>query len=362
MTFSQKIEQLKTFAYEIGINKVGVCRAEAAASYPFFERWLDEKKHGDVSVGVEDAKSSVNRGMTYLLRRREARKHPNSILRNVKSLMIVALNYDSVNPPTQTTPTLSQPEQFGVVAEYARGCDYHDVVRAKLKRLEQKHRELFPEAASRIVADSAPILEREYALRAGLGRLGRNTLLLNEQCGSRFFLGVLLSTAEFYAEDLQQKNAEMPLSCLPREKSCEHCGRCVAACPIGALDEPYQLDARKCLNYWLIEFTGNEIPSAIRQRVGNRLFGCDTCASVCPFNQRNAKPSFAEISDEDLRRMSLRRQLEHGCLSIACIESLDEAAFHEQFFGTPIFRLGLTNLKRNADVVKENGLNVDFCD
>ncbi|MDR1382426.1 MAG: tRNA epoxyqueuosine(34) reductase QueG [Planctomycetaceae bacterium] len=354
MPVQQKTEELMTFAHEIGIDNVGVCRAEASASYPFFERWLDEKKHGDTSV-INDTNYTVNRGMTYLQRHREARKHPNSILPYVKSLVIVALNYESVNPLPQMSRTLSQLEQFGVVAEYARGYDYHDIMRAKLKRLTEKHHELFPNATTRIVVDTAPIFEREYAMRAGLGRIGKNTLLLNDQYGSRFFLGVLLSTAELHIEPSQNISTEISLSCLPREKSCENCGLCAKTCPVGALDIPYQLDARKCLNYWLIEYAGSNIPSEIRSQVGNRLFGCDTCVSVCPFNKRKVKTLSAEFFDEFLLQRNLRKQLEYGWLSINQIESLDEMAFHEQFSETPIFRLGLTRLKRNAAIVKENG-------
>jgi epoxyqueuosine reductase len=296
--------------------------------------------------------------MTYLQRHREARKHPNAVLPCVKSLVIVALSYESVNPPHQVTRRFLQSGQFGFVAEYARGYDYHGVIRAKLKQLAKKHRELFPNAVTRIAVDSAPILEREYAMRAGLGRIGRNTLLCNDHYGSRFFLGVLLSTAELHVEYSENANTKTPLLCLPQEKSCENCGQCAAACPVSALDEPYQLDARRCLNYWLIEYTGNDIPLEIRRKVGNRLFGCDTCLSVCPFNQRITTPSSAEISGEVLLQMSLRKQLEYGWLSIAHIESLDETAFNEQFSGTPISRLGLTRLKRNAALIKENGLLV----
>jgi len=392
---NHQTEQLFAFAREIGLECIGVCRAETAATYPFFERWLDEKKHGDTSdSNIEHVQQNKNQsnGMTYLHRYREARKHPKSVLPDVKSLVMVAVSYESVNPPPPILKIPSPQEPFGIVAEYARGNDYHDVIRAKLKRLAEKHRELFPNAITRIAVDSAPILEREYAMRAGLGRIGKNTLLINEQFGSRFFLGVLLSSAELFdkifennhvanikkvaavknitktestantpnignangvtnaenAATTQNADAKTPRLLPPRESACENCGRCVEACPVHALDSAYQLDARKCLNYWLIEFQGNEIPPEIRRHLDRRLFGCDTCIRVCPFNQKRFQTPTTKIPADEFQQMSLREQLEHGYLSLAQIECLDEATFRKQFSNTPIFRLGLMRLKRNV--------------
>ena len=341
--------------------------------------------------------------MQYLQRHGEARRHPSSVLHDVKTIFVVALSYAKVNPlrvPLKIfrghagsfdakTVDHTTVADYGIVAEYARGLDYHDVLRAKLQQLAEVHRQLFPDAKTRIAVDTAPILEREYAMRANVGRPGKNTMLINEQCGSRFFLGVLLSTVEFCETQVESCSFDV----LPEQLSpCGNCRRCVDACPTGALT-PYRLDARKCLNYWSIEYQGDDIPPEIAAKFGNRLFGCEICQSVCPFNRcadqsrsqnqgdnsdspqcicKNCQPyekfrpktnasqtpqnlSPANmLSQTDLTALSLREQLELGLMSLSQIESLDEDNFQREFVGTPLVRLGLARLKRNAAIVREN--------
>lgn len=341
MPLDYRTKQLLAHARKIGFDPLGVCRAEPAATFPVFAEWLDENlSYGDC------------RGMNYLSRHRDARQHPTAVLPEVKSLVTVGLSYTAVNPTTNLSVNqqVQCSDGFGVIAEYARGFDYHDVMRTKLRQLAEMHRALFPNAKTRIAVDTAPILEREYATRAGLGWPGKNTMLINERQGSRFFLGLFLTSVELKASENREDTPPLPPS------QCGTCRRCIDACPTRALATPFRLDARKCINYWSIEHPGNDIPPEIAARFGNRLFGCDTCQSVCPFNRTDTvTPAKSALdSPEELTSRSLRVQLETGVMSLSQIENFDENVFQQQFAGTPLLRLGLARLKRNAAIVREN--------
>jgi len=362
-----RTEQLLAYARDIGFDPVGVCRAEPAATFPAFVDWLEET-----------LRDGACRSMTWLVRHRDARRHPAAVLHDVKSLIVVGLSYSTVNPTTHLSTTC--PDGFGFVAEYARGLDYHNVMRTKLRQLAETHHVLFPGAKTRIAVDTAPLLEREYAARAGLGQHGKNTMLINNRHGSRFFIGLLLSTADLNesfkttarnvcvaAEEASDWLKTVTLSInrsltFPAAVSCGDCRHCIDACPTGALSTPYRLDVGKCINYWSIEHPGNDIPHEIAVQFGNRLYGCDTCQSVCPFNRTGSKrtgiagvsSAQAAILPDELTSRSLREQLESGMMSLSQIENLDESEFQHQFAETPFMRLGLPHLKRNAAIVLKN--------
>ena len=220
--------------------------------------------------------------MEYIPRRAAAYEHPKHVLDGARSLLMLATAYRTEEP---AEPAPGQ----GMIARYAWGTDYHDVIRERLHALADFHRELTPGAAVRGVVDTAPLLEREFAELAGLGWVGKNTLLLNRRLGSWFLLAALL-TSETLAYDEPTTTGH-----------CGTCRACIDACPTGAIVEPYRLDARKCISYLTIELR-ESIPPEQRDSIGQRIFGCDICQDVCPFNRRSpptADPAFQPRPDSN---------------------------------------------------------------
>jgi epoxyqueuosine reductase len=246
-------ERLLAAAEELGFELCGIAQAEPPRHFDAFERWLQ---------------AGMNAEMTHFVRNFEARKHPKSLLPDVQSILMLGVSYTKV--------LNSEPHpirQLSGIVEYARGVDYHRWIRSRLEKLAEKHRELFPEGRCRVAVDTAPLLEKQYAVAAGLGTVGKNTLLIHSHFGSKFFLAALLST-----EQLEPTKSPEPFD------PCGKCRKCLDACPTGALTEPFVLDARQCLSYWTLIHRG-ELPTDISEKRGNRFLGCDTCQSVCPHNQ-----------------------------------------------------------------------------
>jgi len=247
-------EQLLAATKELGFELCGVVNAQPPEHFDAFERWLQ---------------TGMNADMTYFVRNFEARQHPKSLLPGVRSILMLGVSYGSV--------LLSEPhpiQQVSGIVEYARGVDYHRWIRRRLENLAERHRELFPDGRCRGTVDTAPILEKQFAAAAGLGAIGKNTLLIHPMLGSKLFLAAFLST-----ELLEPTPLPEPF------EPCGECRRCLDACPMGALVEPFVLDTRRCLSYWTLIHRG-ELPKEISEKRGNRFLGCDTCQSVCPYNQR----------------------------------------------------------------------------
>ena len=246
-------EQLLAVARELGFELCGVTSAESPEHFDAFERWIQ---------------TGMNAGMTHFVRNFEARKHPEALLPGVQSILMLGVSYARV--------LNSEPHpirQLSGIVEYARGVDYHRWIRHRLKVLVERHRELFPEGRCRGVVDTAPLLEKQYAVAAGLGTIGKNTLLIHPTLGSKLFLAAFLTT-----ERLEPTPPSEPFD------PCGECRCCLDACPMGALVEPFILDARRCLSYWTLIHRG-ELPKEVSEKRGNRFLGCDTCQSVCPHNQ-----------------------------------------------------------------------------
>lgn len=305
-------EKLIAWAHEAGFQLAGIAPATAGLGYDRLRRWLDEGKHGD---------------MAYMERHHAARADPNQVLEGVKSLLVVGLAYQSV-PANEPGPG------EGRISNYAWGRDYHEVIRERLGVVSDRLKSEIPEVRCRKVVDSAPVMERDYALLAGLGWLGKNTLVLSTGWGSQFFLGALLL------------DAEIPWTAAPITNHCGTCRRCLESCPTSAFDGPYNLDPRRCISYLTIESKG--IPDRVLQTLtGDWVYGCDICQDVCPWNQRASRRGIAG-SGEFVPRDSLNP------ISLKTLLKLTHETFHEMFRGSAIERLGRDRLVRNALIAVGN--------
>ena len=308
---------LKSSALEAGFDRAGVAQLGPLENGEALVRWLGR---GDQA------------GMEYLGRRVEARLDPSQVFPGARSVLCVALQYH----PLYIEDGERQPEPPGDlwrrVARYARGQDYHDVMGERLRVLEERIREAFPGCETRRYVDTGPVLERELAARAGMGAVGKNTMLLHPEGGSWFLLGEL-----FLSLDLD------PGPVQPVEDLCGNCTRCLDACPTGALPEPYRLDSNRCISYWTIEHRG-PLPEEARRLVGGWVFGCDVCQEVCPWN---AEPAGAVHPEMELPP-------ERGELTLARLLRLPRQEYVERFRGSPMKRAKLEGLQRNAAVAMGN--------
>lgn len=296
-------EALKRRARAFGFDAVGVASAETEwAAGARLEEFLGEGRHGDMDW------------MT-----REARAHPRALWPDARSVVMVGQSY----APRDDSIALLREREQGLVSAYAARRDYHDVVKGKLKDLAQwLARETAAEV--KVFVDTAPLMEKPLAQQAGLGWQGKHTNLVSREHGSWLFLGAILTAAELAPDEAH-------------EDHCGSCRACLDVCPTNAFPAPYQLDARRCLAYLTIEHKG-QIPLEFREALGNRVFGCDDCLAVCPWNK------FAQEAHET--RMSLREELRLAPL--AELASLDDAQFRARFAGTPVKRTGRDRFVRNV--------------
>ena len=244
-----------------GFDLCGVVRAEKFPEFSHTDEWLAKGYAGE---------------MKYLADPR--RSDPSAVMPQIRSVIVCGLNYNTQAPRSTEAAYDDEEEPQGWISRYAWGSDYHSVLQEKLEALVSALRERFDEQfEARAYVDTGPVQERVLAKYAGLGWLGKNTLLINQRIGSWFFLGAILTTLDLAAS----LNEEEP----PPPDLCGTCRRCLEACPTGAFVEPYVLDARRCISYLTIELRGS-IPEEFREPVGRNVFGCDICQDVCPWNRR----------------------------------------------------------------------------
>jgi epoxyqueuosine reductase len=307
-------------AHEEGFALAGITGVEPSAHIDFYRSWVETGRHGD---------------MGYLARPDSLRRRADlrETMADARSCLVVAHEYGVADPPG-----IPEDRSRAVIARYARGDDYHDVMIAKLERvLAWVSERIEGGVRGRAYVDTGPLLERELAARAGLGWFGKNTMLINPARGSWFFVGVLLL------------DVELPVDPPFTEDRCGSCSACLDACPTGALlgrDERGApvIDARRCISYLTIELRG-PIPVELRAGIANRVFGCDICQEVCPWNARFARPT----SEPAYRA---RTELDGPSL-IALAETLlpmNEAEFRARFAGSPLLRPKRAGLLRNVCV------------
>jgi epoxyqueuosine reductase len=305
--------RLKAQARAAGFDLVGITSLGEPATVARFDEWLASGYAGE---------------MTYLERGAELRRDARRPVAGMVSALVVALNYGGTQPD-------------GPIARYARFTDYHRVMWDKLEALLAWARNEWPELNGRAFVDSGPVLERDLAQRAGLGWFGKNTLLINPQLGSFFFLGALFLDVALHADD--------PFT----SDHCGSCTRCLDACPTQAFVAPRELDARRCISYLTIELRGAHT-SEQAAMVGERLFGCDICQEVCPWNHKYSAEA-TESAFSPLERLAApdARELAHAFLAVT------PAEFTAELKHTPLSRAKLSGLKRNACAVLGNAGTAD---
>ena len=296
---------VKARAREAGLDLAGIASLTPAATGAAYRRWLER---GDQA------------GMSWMARNVEVRVDPRRLLPGARSALVVGLRYAPLEGEDEGAATDLWPR----VARYARGADYHDVIRSRLLRVAAAIEERWPGEPTRICVDTAPLLERELAARAGLGAVGKNTLLLSPEAGSYVLLGELLTGLDLAPDP--------PLADL-----CGQCTRCLDACPTGALPEPYRLDSRRCISYWTIEHRG-EVDPSIRPYLEDWAFGCDICQEACPWNRGLPAAGHPELAPPPGRRE----------LDLVGLLGLAEVEYRERFRGSPMKRARAAGLRRNA--------------
>lgn len=303
-------ETIKTFARSIGVDLIGITPAVFdEEGEKRLRDFVAEKRNGDMHY-LEDYRRRVD---------------PQFLLPGAKSVIVIGINYYRESPPT--------PKNEGRIARYAYGRDYHKVLKKILKQINRFIEEQAPNFQSKICVDSAPILEKSYAQKAGLGFIGKNTTLITPEFGSWILLGEILTTLPLQYDE-------------ERTGTCGTCTRCMDACPTKAITGPGKLDATRCISYLTIE-KKDEIPEEFHKPMGNLIFGCDICQEVCPYNIKFARP----LELEAFQKIKIAGS------SIPLQEILDiqtDEQFLERFAGSPIMRTKRKGLQRNAKIALQN--------
>ena len=327
----------KQAAAEAGFELCGVASAATGesnfAELEYFPRWIAQGYAGE---------------MEYLKSRNEAGEFRRAKLSAAapwaRSVIVCGMNYNSLQPYSTQCASDSSSDR-GWIARYATSReDYHDVLLRALRQVEDKIRSAFPdnEPAFRSYVDTGPLVERVFARYAGVGWIGKNTCVINQQLGSWIFLGVILTSLEMQPD-------------LPAPDRCGACTRCIEACPTQAIREPYHLDATRCISYLTIEKRG-EVPEDLRAGMGNHLFGCDICQDVCPWN--GAASDTRQIPVSANVGLAPRDELINPALEWIAEMSAEE--FRQTFHRSPIKRAKYSGLRRNAAIAMGNSGNVKF--
>ncbi len=304
-------EDIRTQARALGFDLARFTNASLPADvgerlYAF----LSERRHGD---------------MDWLDARKEQRADPKSLWPEAETAIVLTVNYGPDSDPMAGLANKSA----GVISVYARNRDYHDVVKKRLKKLGRWMAETHG-GELKVFVDTAPVMEKPLAAQAGAGWQGKHTNLVSQDFGSWLFIGVILTTLKLPAD-------------APEQDHCGSCSNCLDICPTDAFPAPYQLDARRCISYLTIEHKG-PIPHDMRAALGNRIYGCDDCLAVCPWNK------FAKTA----REAALKPRDDLNAPSLADLATLDDAGFRAKFSGSPIKRVGRNRFLRNVAIAIGN--------
>lgn len=315
---AQSIEYgLKEQARALGFSHCGIASLDGAWTHgDDLRRFVDLGLHGEMGWMAETA----NR-----------RAHPRNMWPDARSAIVLALDY----PPPSDPLALLEETGNGVISAYAQNFDYHDIIKPRLKTLA-RWLQARTNADVKVFVDTAPLMEKPLAMRAGLGWIGKQTVLISREGGAWLFLGVILSVADLKAD-------------APEADHCGGCSRCVDICPTAAITAPYQLDARLCISYLTIEHKGAIAPE-LRALMGNRIYGCDDCLAVCPWNK------FAAAG----REMAFETRPELRDLGLERLAALDDPAFRTLFRKSPIKRIGRDRFVRNVMIAIGNSKNAAF--
>lgn len=307
MTPAERARAVKEWAAGERFDACGVAAVAPIDAENRLGAWLDAGMHGD---------------MGWMETTREIRRDAAKKLPGARSVVVVARNYNHPRP-TDKPGT-------GRVSRYAWGRDYHNLLKKPLRRLSARIATIEPGAQCYASIDTGPVMEKAWAMRAGVGWIGKNSLVLRKGLGSYFFLATVITTAEIEAD-------------APALDQCGACTLCIDACPTAAIVAPRVVDATKCIAYHTIENRG-AVPDALQPAFGDWIFGCDICQEVCPWNRK------APLSDEP----EFAPRQGHERLEPATVDAMTEADFASEFAGSPIRRAGLTGLQRNGRIVRAN--------
>lgn len=308
-----KSNWIKNRALELGFDLCGITSAQNLSSEEaLFVNWIN---------------AGYNGKMEYLANNIDKRINPKLLAENTKSIIVVALNYYPEKLQNKTAPQ---------VAKYAYGNDYHFVIKPMLQQLLEDINSNIGATNGRAFTDSAPILEHALAKRAGLGWIGKNSLLINKDIGSFFFLGELFIDMELAYDSIESKNY------------CGNCNRCMQACPTGAITKPHVVNGSKCISYFTIELKG-DIPTDMQGKFQNRVFGCDICQDVCPWNKK-AKPHKVEALKANNKLLEL---------TYADWNNLDAHQFGEIFKGSAVKRTKWKGIQRNLAFLRLKKIEED---
>jgi epoxyqueuosine reductase len=314
---SQSVKtQITEKAKELGFDLIGFSAPKINDhSIKMLEEYIADKRYGD---------------MEYMKEHFEKRADPKKLWENLETVICLGVNYYN-NPQDKSNPDI------GVFSNYAYGGDYHKHVKKMLKRLGMWMMSEFNNCEVKLFTDTAPILEKALAFQSGIGWQAKNSLITSTKIGNHFFLGEIFTNLKI--------EPDTPL----KQNHCGKCELCKIKCPTKALDEDYKLDVQKCISYWTIEHKGI-IPDEIKEKIGNRIYGCDDCLTICPWNK------FAKITNKDFFKP--REQYLNKPLSF--FAKLDYDNFIELFKGTAIKRIGLNRFLRNVIIAMGNSKNKEY--